>query len=101
MWESLQVVEYFLIHVMNTAPVQVRHEVVSAILNKVNQYTSDPRKYLWLVGLAVTQLYPKWKVVESGILIKPAMGDSSTSVATEIRYARRNIGGKKKVEKRN
>lgn len=46
MWESLQVVEYFLIHVMNTAPVQVRHEVVSAILNKVNQYTSDPRKYL-------------------------------------------------------
>lgn len=51
LWDLLQSVEEFLLRVVNAVHRDVRHEIVTAILDKFYSLISDPRKQMPLIFL--------------------------------------------------
>lgn len=45
LWELLQSVEEFIVRIVNTVHSSIRHEIITAILDKFYSFISDPRKY--------------------------------------------------------
>lgn len=44
MWSLLQTVEEYLLRIVNTVHSSIRHEIVTAILDKFYTFISDPRE---------------------------------------------------------
>lgn len=47
LWTLLQTVEEYLLRIVNTVHSSIRHEIVTAILDKFYTFISDPRKLLY------------------------------------------------------
>lgn len=48
MWNLLQAVEEYLLRIVNSVHTSIRHEIVTAILDKFYTFISDPREFFFL-----------------------------------------------------
>lgn len=56
MWTLLQTVEEYLLRVVNTVHTSIRHEIVTAILDKFYTFISDPREFNFFVFFPYIQM---------------------------------------------